>query len=109
MSGAKGNGAGARESGGQLTSKDWFGKASAGLLPGFGIALGISGLLFHALGIGESYFSLAGQFTMWIIAPVWCLILSLCFLFGSGQRAWLWLGAGCAAIWGALFLMGGFA
>lgn len=93
----------------ELTSRDWFGKASAGLVLGLAIALGFSGVLFHALGIGESYFSLPGQFTMWVMAPVWAIILSLCFLFGSGLRAWLWLGAVSAAIWAILFLMGGLA
>lgn len=89
-----------------LTSRDWFGKASAGLILGFAIALGVSGLLFWAMGVTEGYFSLRGQLTMWIIAPIWCGILSFCFLFRSGMRAWLVLGAAAAAIWLALFATG---
>lgn len=89
-----------------LSSRDWFGKASAGLILGLTIALGVSGLLSRALGISETYFSLKGQFTMWMIAPVWAGILSLCFLFRSGARAWAMLGTACALIWVGLFATG---
>ena len=90
----------------QLTSRDWFGKASAGLVLGLAIALGISGLLAEAMGLKDTYFSIQGQLTMWLMAPVWALILSFCFLFRSGPRAWAMLGAAAAAIWIGLLLLG---
>lgn len=89
-----------------LTSKNWFGKASAGFLLGLAIAIGISGLLTWALGLEDTYFSLPGQFTMWMVSPVWCAILSFCFLFRSGARAWTALGLAAAAIWLTLLAAG---
>lgn len=91
---------------GELTSRDWFGKASAGLVLGLIIALGVSGLLTALMGLKDTYFSLPGQFTMWMMAPIWALILSFCFLFRSGTRAWICLGAVAGALWLALFLIG---
>lgn len=90
----------------QLSSRNWFGKASAGLVLGLAIALGTSGLLTAVLGLENTYFSLPGQFTMWMMAPVWALILSFCFLFRSGLRAWSILGAVAGAIWLVLLLLG---
>lgn len=89
-----------------LSSRNWFGKASAGLVLGLLIALGTSGLLATALGATGAQFSLQGQFTMWMIGPVWCLILSFCFLFRDARHAWGVLGAAAGAIWLALFLLG---
>ncbi len=91
----------------KLSSKDWFGKASAGLLLGLAIALGVSGLL-PRLGVGTvGYNATSGQFMMWLIAPVWAGVLSFCFLFGSGLRAWVGLGLAAAAVWGGLLVLGG--
>ena len=89
-----------------LTARNWFGKASAGLVLGLVIAVGLSGLVSWALGLKDTYFSLPGQFTMWIISPLWCAILSFCFLFRSGPRAWSLLGLAAGAIWLALFATG---
>jgi hypothetical protein len=43
---------------------------------------------------------------MWSISPVWCIVLSLCFLFRSGLRAWIVLGFANAVVWAALFATG---
>lgn len=91
----------------QLSSRDWFGKTSAALVLGFLLALGAAGL-FRALGgIEDAYFSTKGQFAMWLMAPVWALVLSLCFFFRSGIRAWGWLAAANAVLWGIVALLGG--
>jgi len=89
-----------------LTARNWFGKATAGFVLGLAIAIGISGLLTWGMGLGDTYFSLQGQFTMWMVSPIWCAILSFCFLFRSGPRAWAILGAATAAIWLALLATG---
>lgn len=89
-----------------LTSRNWFGKATAGFVLGLAIAVGVSGLLSWAFGIRDTYFSLPGQFTMWMISPIWCGILSFCFLFRSGARAWAILGLATAAIWLSLLATG---
>lgn len=92
-----------------LTSRDWFGKSAAGLVLGFVLALGCAGLFRQAMGIGEAYFSTKGQFSMWLMSPVWALTLSLCFMFRTPARAWAWLGAINLAVWTPLALMGGVA
>ena len=90
-----------------LTSRNWFGKASAGVILGLAIAVGLSGLLVWALDVENTYFSTKGQLTMWVISPLWCGILSFCFFFTSGARAWLWLGVATALVWLVLFAVGG--
>ncbi len=88
----------------QLSSKDWFGKASAGVILGFGVALGASGLLTWLLGVQDTYFATKGQLAMWFMSPVWALVLSLCFFFSTGLRAWLWLGLANLVLWVPVFL-----
>jgi hypothetical protein len=88
----------------RLQSRHWFGKGSAGLVLGFGLALAVSGL-FAWWGPG----AVDGdggriQFVMWLIAPLWCAVFSLVFLFRSSARAWLWLGLANALAFGALAL-----
>lgn len=86
----------------KLTSRDWFGKATAGLILGFLLSLGLCGL-FARFGPGAiNFMSAQGQVTMWLMSPLWCGILSFCFLFGSGLRAWAWLGAANIAAWAPL-------
>ncbi|MYL99391.1 hypothetical protein GR702_16605 [Novosphingobium sp. FGD1] len=87
----------------QLTSRNWLGKASAGLILGFVLALGLSGLLAWSIGVSDTFFSTKGQLAMWSISPVWCTVLSLCFLFRSGLRAWIGLGLASAVVWAALY------
>src|SRR5690606_22049377 len=53
-----------------LTARNWFGKVTAGFVLGLAIAIGISGLLTWAMDLGDTYFSLQGQFTMWMASPV---------------------------------------
>lgn len=96
-------------SGDEVSSRDWFGKASAGLLLGFVIALGASGLFKLAANVGDTFFSTKGQLSMWLIAPVWAGVLSFCFLSTSTRRAWGWLALAAGLIWGLLFVAGGVA
>ena len=92
-----------------LSSRDWFGKASAGLILGFLLALGAAGLFKMATGVEETFFSTKGQFAMWMMSPVWALTVSLCFLFRSGLRAWVWLAAANLVLWALLASLGGLA
>ncbi|PNU02706.1 hypothetical protein A8V01_25895 [Novosphingobium guangzhouense] len=89
-----------------LTSRDWLGKASAGLILGFVLALGLSGLLAWAIGVSDTFFSTKGQLAMWSMSPVWCLVLSLCFLFRSGLRAWTMLALASAVVWAGVYATG---
>lgn len=90
----------------ELTSRNWLGKATAGAILGYVLALGISGLCYWALGAAGQGLSTRAQFTMWLISPIWCLILSFCFLFRSGLRAWAVLSLCCALVWLALYATG---
>lgn len=88
---------------GDLTSRNWFGKAAAGTVLGFMLALGLTGI-FAWFGPGEvGFFSVEAQFTMWMMSPIWALILSFCFLFRTGLSAWIWLGAANLVVWGLLY------
>lgn len=89
-----------------LTSRNWFGKASAGLVMGFVLSLGLSGLIYQAIGAGETGLSTRAQFAMWSIAPCWCLIHSFCFLFRSSLRAWGVLSLASGLVWLALHATG---
>lgn len=86
-----------------LSSRDWFGKSAAGLVLGFTLALGASGLFQALTGVGDTFFSTKGQVSMWLMSPVWALTLSLCFLFRTSLRAWLWLGVVNLAVWALAF------
>lgn len=87
----------------RLTSKDWFGKVSAGLILGFLLSVGITGLIVK-FGIGNVHvFSIQGQFLMWILSPIWVVTFSLCFLYESTIKAWIWLGGLNAVIWAGVY------
>ncbi|MBK6707927.1 MAG: hypothetical protein IPG54_10800 [Sphingomonadales bacterium] len=91
----------------QLTAKNWFGKVSAGLILGFLLALGASGLFRTLGGVDEAFFSTRGQFSMWMMAPVWALVVSLVFLFRTSLRAWGWLALANVVLWIPIFALGG--
>jgi hypothetical protein len=79
----------------------WLAKGLAGLIPGFAIGLGLSGLLARA-GPGGIETAYKYMVAMWAVAPVWMMVFALSFLFRSGPKAWLWLGGAALAIHGAL-------
>ncbi|MXO65899.1 hypothetical protein [Altericroceibacterium endophyticum] len=90
-----------------LRASNWLGKASAGLVMGFLLALGAAGLLRTLVAGGATPFSTVGQFSMWMMAPVWALTVSLCFFFRTGPRAWVWLTLANGLVWGLVILLGG--
>ena len=76
----------------QYTSRDWLSKSSAGVILGFVIAIALSSI-YGRIGPGGLFWGGAEpQFVMWMVWPIWTGILSFCFLFRTGVRAWLWLG-----------------
>lgn len=82
--------------------RDWFSKTSAGVILGFTLALAFAGL-FAWLAPGGLDAPNKFQIVMWLIAPIWLTTLSLCFLFFSGVRAWLWLGGANLFAYAGLF------
>lgn len=86
----------------ELTSRNWFGRASAGLVAGFMLALGITSILGWIWSDkGSPLFSAQGQIAMWLMSPIWTLLLGFCFFFTTGLRAWGWLGLANLIVWGA--------
>ena len=83
--------------------RDWLSKILAGVLLGFLLALGCSGM-FVALTPGIQA-SARAQLAMWLVIPVWLGVLGGCFFFRSGTRAWLWLGSANALAFGVLAAM----
>lgn len=71
-----------------LSTRGWFGKASAGVILGFALALAMSGIFLRLPGGAGGKMQLA----MWLMAPVWALVFSFVFLFRSPLAAWAWLG-----------------
>lgn len=70
---------------------DWWTKSLAGLILGFTLALGLVGL-FAWFGPGGIDADTKVQFNMWLITPIWLLILSFSFMFKTGLRAIGYLG-----------------
>ncbi|HEV7660899.1 MAG TPA: hypothetical protein VGO55_13755 [Allosphingosinicella sp.] len=87
--------------GGPDLNPHWLAKGLAGLILGFAIGLGLSGLLART-GPGGVEAAYKYMVAMWAVAPVWMLVFALSFLFRSGPRAWLWLGTAALAVHGAL-------
>lgn len=92
-----------------LTAKNWFGKTAAGVILGFTLALGLTGLFRMSGGVGEDFFSTRGQVAMWMMAPIWALILSFVFMFRTNARAWGWLFLANLVVWAMVALLKGFA
>src|SRR3546814_2879803 len=75
----------------EISSRDWFGKLSAALVLGFTLALALTCAFQTLFSRGDAYFNPQGQIAMWLMSPIWCALLSLCFFFRSPARAWAWL------------------
>lgn len=83
----------------ELSSRDWFGKAAAAVILGFTLALALTCTFQTLFSRGDAYFSAQGQMAMWLMSPIWCALLGLCFLFRSTARAWAWLAAANLLAW----------
>lgn len=71
---------------------DWLSKTLAGTVLGLGLAMAIAGLVAWGTP-GGPVATNKFQFVMWLVAPIWVGVLSFCYLFRNGLRAWVWLGA----------------
>ncbi|MDP1976791.1 hypothetical protein [Undibacterium sp.] len=83
---------------------DWWSKTISGLVLGFTLALAISGV-FAWIGPGGIAAPQKVQFVMWLITPVWMLILSLIYLVRTGVRALKGLLIANALAYALLFLV----
>ncbi|MFC7050449.1 hypothetical protein [Emcibacter nanhaiensis] len=87
----------------KLSSGNWFGKVSAAVILGFLLSIGLTGLVGQITVGGLPGDANKVQFTMWMTAPIWIALLGSCFLFRTGLRAWLGLGAANVVCYGLLF------
>lgn len=83
--------------------RHWLAKILAGLLPGLGLAMGSSALLVALT--PDLARAAQSQLAMWLVMPVWLTALGLVFLTANGWRAWLWLLAANAGVWGSWALL----
>lgn len=76
----------------QKIQPHWWSKSLCGIILGFSLAVGLTGL-FAWFGPGGIDANSKVQLNMWLIAPLWMLTLSLVCLFRTGLRAFVWLTA----------------
>lgn len=81
-----------------------WGRATAGLFPGFVLAAALTGLLGWMLP-GPWQASLVPCLVMFF--PLWTAIASASFLFVDGKRAWTWIGTAAVLTMSLLWLLQG--
>ncbi|GGP56312.1 hypothetical protein [Shewanella saliphila] len=82
----------------------WWSKTLAGLLFGLMLAYGIVGI-FAWYGYGGIDAPVKVQFNMWMICPIWILVLSLSYLFKTGVNAVVYLLSLNAIVYGIFFIL----
>lgn len=90
----------------EVTNRDWFGKVSAGMVCGYLLGIGASGLFKFAAGGGVELYSLEGMASIKLPTLIWPPIVAFSFMFSSTRQAWAWLGLATGIVWGLLFLLG---
>ena len=93
----------------QLSSTDkiqphWWLKSIAGTLLGLTLAYGIV-TIYVWYGPGTFSTTAKTQFNMWIISPLWLLILSFSFMFKTAKQAFIYLSAANIITYGSFALL----
>ncbi|MDP2562694.1 hypothetical protein [Psychrobium sp. 1_MG-2023] len=76
----------------QKIQPHWWSKTLSGSILGLSLAFAFASI-FAWYGPGGIEPSMKTQFNMWIISPIWLLVLSFSFLFKTGKKAFLYLSA----------------
>lgn len=84
--------------------KDYLSKTLAAVILGLGIAFAGSALIAWGTPGGPAAPN-KFQFVMWIVSPLWTLVLALVYLFRNGRRAWLVLGLANLVLFGVYLLI----
>lgn len=99
----------------EKVQSDWLGKSLAGIILGLALSFGLVGL-FAWLGsdgltqtISVEKQSWRTQFNMWMVSPIWLLILSFVFMFKNYKQAVLWLGGANIVVYVLLYFVRGMA
>lgn len=88
----------------QTFQSDWLSKTLAGLLLGLAIAFVLLGI-YAWYGPGDIRSGNKSQFVMWLVTPVWLIILASTYLFPNGRRAWTVLFVLTALLYSGFFLL----
>ena len=92
----------------QKIQPQWWGKTLVGFILGLAIAYGLVAI-FTWFGPGGIDAKDKVQFNMWMISPIWLLILSFVYLFKTTKTAFLYLFSTNIAIYSLYFLLKGVA
>jgi hypothetical protein len=82
----------------------WWSKTIAGTVLGLTFAYAIVAI-FAWYGPGGIDATAKVQFNMWLISPIWLLILSFTFLFKTGMKAFIYLGSANIVAYGVFFFL----
>ena len=84
----------------------WWVKTLAGLILGLLLSYAFV-MIFAWYGPGGIDAPVKVQFNMWLISPIWLLILSFTYLFKTGLKAVIYLLLANILAYGVFFLLGG--
>ena len=84
----------------------WWSKTVAGAVLGLALAYALV-IIFAWYGPGGIDAPIKVQFNMWIISPIWLLIFSLTYLFKTGIKAFMYLGATNLVFYSLFFILRG--
>ncbi|NQY88527.1 MAG: hypothetical protein HRT51_12440 [Colwellia sp.] len=88
----------------QKIQPHWWSKTIAGIILGLTLTYAIVAI-FAWHGPGGIDAPVKVQFNMWMIAPIWLLILSFTYLFKTGLKAIVYLGSANMFFYGIFFLL----
>lgn len=72
----------------RLRGRDWLSFSLAAALPGFVLAMALSGVFQY---LGDPLANDKSQVTMWIVPPLWMAAAGVAFGFRTPRAAWGWL------------------
>jgi len=72
----------------RLRRRDWLSFSLAAALPGFVLAMALSGVFQY---LGDPLAADKSQVTMWIVPPLWMAAAGAAFGFRTPRAAWGWL------------------
>lgn len=85
----------------------WWSKTLAGSILGLTLSYALVAI-FAWYGPGGIDAPTKVQFNMWLISPLWLLTLSLTYLFKTGLKAFIYLGAANIIFYSLFLLLRGF-
>jgi succinate dehydrogenase hydrophobic anchor subunit len=88
----------------QKIQPHWWLKTLAGAILGLTLSYGVVAI-FAWYGPGGIDAVVKSQFNMWIISPIWMLVLSLTYLFKTGLKAIVYLSSANMIVYLVYFLL----